>query len=531
MDVQPVIRSQTCPKFNLTVCYLAIMLMAGIMVVKWIPQLYSVFPVSFYLTLHTIIEFLGVVVSTAVFIVAWYNFQHTRSMQELIICLTFLAMGIISFAHALSYNGMPDFFTPNSVNKASTYWIFFRLLRAVGIFAAVVFRPKLLKAGAGALGYLFATVTLVVMAIVLIAVDPGVLPRMYVTGVGQTALKVVLEFVGIGLETVALIYLWMRKQYYMEDRFLTAALIFLIFSSVAFTLYSSAYDTYNLIGHIYMVAAFILILRGLFVGSVVRLYEANRFLEEQRRKLAEVNTELERLNQLKTDFLANTNHELRTPLTSIIGFTEMLLDRETGPLNEIQRDYLLEINDSSQRLLVDINNLLDLSKLEAGQMKVNLKNGSLVEVAGEVLRQFKPLFRQKNQHISAILPEQLPPMAMDREKVKKVLVNLLSNAHKFAPEEGCIGLIIEVQPDQDTVIVSVTDDGIGLNWAEADNVFEKFYQAEGASRRHEGTGLGLTLAKHFVELHGGRIWVASEPGQGTTFSFSLPLGQINEEVV
>jgi len=348
MSLHPVVLCKNRIQLNYSIFYLICILMAGILVVKWFPQFYAVFPVPVYLTLHTIIEFVGVVVGTAVFIVAWYNFQHTRSLRELIICLTFLTVGIISFAHALSYNGMPDFFTRNSVNKASTYWIFGRLTRALGIAAAVFAKPIVLKrVRLEALRYLVPTVIVVVAAQILIALDLGVLPPMYVAGIGQTDLKVVLEYIGIVLETTALIYLMTRKQRDTDDRLMEAALLFLISSSVAFTMYSNAYDTYNLIGHIYMITAFILILRRLFVGSVVRLYEANRILEEQKQKLGEVNVQLEHLNQLKSEFLAHTNHELRTPLTSIIGFTEMLLNKETGPLNEIQKDYLMEINDSS----------------------------------------------------------------------------------------------------------------------------------------------------------------------------------------
>lgn len=533
MSLQPVVLSKARIQLSLSVFYLICILMGGILVVKWFPQFYAIFPGPFYLTLHTIIEFCGVVISTAVFLLAWYNFQQTRSIQELIICLTFLALGIISFAHALSYNGMPDFFSRNSVNKASTYWILGRLTRAVGMAAAVLAKPIVLKRVRGeALRYLVPTVTVVTAALIFIASDPGFLPPMYVPGIGQTGLKVILEYIGVALETMGLIYLLTRKQRDSDGQIMEASLLFLIFSSVAFTMYSNAYDTYNLIGHIYMITAFILILRRLFVGSVVRLYEANRVLEEQKKKLAEVNGQLEHLNQLKSEFLANTNHELRTPLTSIIGFTEMLLDKETGPLNEIQKDYLMEINDSSQRLMVDINNLLDLSKLEGGQMRAYIQTGSLDEVISEVLRQFKPIFRQKNQYADLRLPEDLPKVPMDREKVKKVLINLLSNAHKFSPDGTGIGIQVEVREDRESLVVSVSDEGTGLTPTESENIFEKFYQAQNTStRRHDGTGLGLTLAKHFVELHGGDMWVVSSLGQGSNFNFTLPLELRNQEVV
>ena len=182
--------------------------------------------------------------------------------------------------------------------------------------------------------------------------------------------------------------------------------------------------------------------------------------------------------------------------------------------------------------MVDINNLLDLSKLEAGKLRAYIQTGRLDEVISEVLRQFKPIFRQKNQHAVINLPEDLPKVPMDREKVKKVLINLLSNAHKFSPDGVGIGIQVEVRGERESLVVSVSDEGMGLTQAETENIFEKFYQAQNPSvRRHDGTGLGLTLAKHFVELHGGAIWAVSSPGQGSVFYFTLPLELRKQEVV
>ncbi|MHB9096005.1 MAG: sensor histidine kinase [Eubacteriales bacterium] len=519
-------------RFRYVMVSLFCLLAGSILVVYLIPQLYMVIPVPVYLTFHTILEFFSVVVSAAVFIVAWYNFQQTRNRRELIICLTFLAVGIIDFAHALSYKGMPEFFSANSVNKASTYWITGRLIQAAGILAATLVNPGLTRKQVNPLGYVFFTVTVVSAALVFIAADPNFLPHMYLEGQGQTAAKRVLEYVVIALQTAALIYLFTREKSWAAERHLEAALLLSIFSEIAFTLYSSAYDTYNLIGHIYKIGAFVSILRGFFIASVVRLYEANKVLDEKHKKLAEVNAELEKVNRLETDFLANTNHELRTPLTAIVAFTELLLDSETGPLNEIQKDYLLEVNDSSQKLLVEINNLLDLSKMEAGQMKLYIETAPLQEVISQVLRQLDPIFRQKDQQVTTRFPDHLADIPMDREKVKKIMINLLSNAHKFSPASGSI--LVEAVPSEDgnATTVNVTDNGVGLSKDQIASIFDKFYQIEGSlTREHHGTGLGLPLVSYFVKLHGGKVWVVSEPGHGSTFSFSLPLKLPTQEVV
>ena len=519
-------------KFNLMLIILSFVLLAGILLVYFFPLLYMVIPVPVYLTFHTILEFSSVVVSIAVFIVAWYNFRQTHSKRELIICLTFLAVGIIDFAHALSYQGMPEFFTPNSANKASTYWVFGRLIQAVGLLTAVLVKPGKPKKIVNPVSYLLFTIVSVVGVLVFVAVDVRQLPEMYREGLGQTSIKIISEYIVILIHAITFIYLFSRKKMKAAERHIEAALLLGIFSEIAFILYSSAYDTYNLIGHIYKIAAFISILRGLFIDSVVRLYQANRILQDKRRKLAELNTQLKKVNQLKTDFLANTNHELRTPLTAIIAFTELLLDEDTGPLNDIQKDYLQEVNDSSQKLLVEINNLLDLTKLEAGQMKVYRQLTPFHEVVSEVLRQLNPIFKQKQQQVTVKFADRLPNIPIDREKVKKVMVNLLSNAHKFSPAGESISVDAALSENRNYVIVNVKDYGIGFAEEQVAHIFDKFYQIEGSLIPQQyGTGLGLTLVKYLVELHGGSVWVSSKPGSGSTFSFKIPVNLPDQEVV
>lgn len=510
-------------RFNLVMVYLFLNAAFGILTVKLFPQLYVVFPTNLYLTMHNVAEIASVVISCAVFIVAWYNYKQSKRLYELLISLTFLAVGIIDFAHTLSYNGMPDFLTVNSVNKASTYWIVARLVQAVGFLAIVITTQSRIKKNLNSNIYLGITISVTILSVWYIALRGKGLPPMYQVGKGQTDAKLMFEYLIIGMEFAALVILSIKKsqstRYYLE-----AAILLGIFSEIAFTLYSSAYDTYNLIGHIYKIVAFICILRGLFVTSVVNLHLANRILRERRRKLNEANRKLERVNTLKTDFLASTNHELRTPLTAIIAFTELLMDKETGPLNEVQLDYLHEINESSQILLTEINNILDLSKVEAGRMKLHIEKAEICEVLQVVLRQLRPVFKQKKQKVEIVLLKELPSAFMDIDKIKKVFINLLYNAHKFSHEEGIITVEITLSEDSGGIQVNVRDNGIGLSMDQVANIFDKFYQVESTLNKHQhGTGLGLTLARHFVELHGGRIWVKSAIEQGSTFSFVIPL--------
>lgn len=497
--------------------YLLLLLFSGLMLVKLLPALYVRIDTPVYLTIHTSLEFLSIVVSLAVFIVAWYNYQQTTDFRELVICLTFFAVGLIDFAHTLSYNGMPVFLTGNSVNKASAYWIIARLIEGCGLLTAVIvpdrpasrfFRPVPLL-----------LLTSVVTSFVLIAVaydhDKG--PLMFIPGIGQTPLKIGLEYVVIGLKAVSFGLLFRERDDQATAYYLQAAFIFGIFAEIAFTLYSSAYDTYNLIGHIYKIGAFAFILRGLFVSSIVRLYETNRILSEQKRLLAEVNTRLAEADRLKNEFLANTNHELRTPLTAILAFAELLLDKDTGPLNETQRDYVNEIYDSGQQLLNDINNLLDLSKIEAGKMELQLEPVNVHATAERVARKFAPLLKQKDQQLKCNISD-IPTVWIDDQKIKKILYNLVSNAHKFTPDGGKINLEINYHPNQKELHFVIEDNGAGIRPEDTAVIFEKFRRVHKSAH---GTGLGLTLVKHLVELHRGRIWVESGPGRGSRFYFTV----------
>jgi signal transduction histidine kinase len=232
--------------------------------------------------------------------------------------------------------------------------------------------------------------------------------------------------------------------------------------------------------------------------------------------------ELKTASRHKSEFLANMSHELRTPLNAVIGFSEVLQDRLFGDLNEKQAEYVADIHTSGRHLLDLINDILDLSKIEAGRMELQV---STVELA-EVLESSVALMRERatRQGISVKL-EVNPTIGVieaDERKVKQVLFNVLSNALKFTARGGHVN--VTARSESDEVIVSVRDDGVGIAPEHQTRIFEEFEQV-GTAQLQEGTGLGLALSRRFVELHGGRLWVESAPGQGSTFSFNLPRTQ------
>lgn len=238
-------------------------------------------------------------------------------------------------------------------------------------------------------------------------------------------------------------------------------------------------------------------------------------------KLRELNSKIEAASTAKSQFLANMSHEFRTPLNAIIGFAEVLQDKIPGPLNTEQLEYLGDIHDGGQLLLRLINDVLDLSKVEAGRLELFYETFPIAQMVRETITTLRGLAGKKGLHIQMNLPPNLGLITADQIRFKQVLYNLLSNAVKFT-DAGEITVSAMIENQQ--LHLMVADTGIGLRAEDVDRIFVEFSQVDASySRRHEGTGLGLALSKRLVEAHGGRIWVDSIIGVGSTFHVALPL--------
>jgi signal transduction histidine kinase len=240
------------------------------------------------------------------------------------------------------------------------------------------------------------------------------------------------------------------------------------------------------------------------------------------REIADKSRLLEAASRHKSEFLANMSHELRTPLNAILGFSEVLAERMFGEVNEKQAEYLQDILSSGRHLLSLINDILDLSKVEAGRLELELGRFHLPTALDNAVT----LVRERATRHGITLTQAVDPgvgdVVADERKVKQILLNLLSNAVKFTPEGGRVDLTVTAA--EDGITIAVRDTGIGIAPEDQATIFEEFRQVgRDDARKQEGTGLGLTLAKKFVELHGGRIWVQSQVGQGSTFTFTLPV--------
>ncbi len=264
------------------------------------------------------------------------------------------------------------------------------------------------------------------------------------------------------------------------------------------------------------------------------LEEANRELTEKNRTLAALVDKLQEADRVKSNFLATVSHELRTPLTSVIGYSEMLLEGIAGELNEEQRDYVRTVMEKGDQLLQLITGILDISRLEAGEMKVRRVPFALAEVVRVAVSTVAPNALRKHVKLEVDVPADLPQALGDSDKTRQVILNLLGNAVKFTPENGTVRLAVTrggigraERPDGEPGLrVSVADNGIGIPIEHFARVFDPFYQVDNSStREYGGTGLGLSIVKRFVEAQGGQVWLDSELGKGTSFSFTLPVAR------
>jgi signal transduction histidine kinase len=266
-------------------------------------------------------------------------------------------------------------------------------------------------------------------------------------------------------------------------------------------------------------------LHDLYTGLEQRVAERTGELAITLRELEVKSRELEFASRHKSEFLANMSHELRTPLTSVIGFSEVLIQRMFGELNDRQEEYLRDILDSGRHLLSLINDILDLSKIEAGHLELELSTFWLPEAIEHSVQMLRETATRRGISVQLDIAEDLGVVEADLRRVRQILFNLLSNALKFTGADGTIQVTSRLTGD--AAEISVRDTGIGIAPEDQVRIFEAFQQARmAATETPEGTGLGLTLVNRFVELHGGRIWVQSELGAGSTFTFTLPVRQL-----
>jgi len=235
-------------------------------------------------------------------------------------------------------------------------------------------------------------------------------------------------------------------------------------------------------------------------------------------------TGMKTANQAECELLSNVSHELYTPLNAVIGLAELLEDSIPGEINEEQRQCIADILSSGRHLHRMIKGLLEMLSLKSSQLSIEKQRLSVAEIVRMATVRYRSLISEKRLVVSTDIPATLPEIEGDEKWLPQVMSNLLSNAVKFSHNRGTV--TIKAERKKDYIIISVTDTGIGISGDNLERIFDEFYQvSSGLSNKHPGLGLGLSLSKRIVEIHGGRIWVESNPGEGSTFYFALPYRQ------
>jgi PAS domain S-box-containing protein len=253
-----------------------------------------------------------------------------------------------------------------------------------------------------------------------------------------------------------------------------------------------------------------------------KVQEATAELAEQNELLRRQQIGLEQASALKSQFLANMSHEFRTPLNAILGYTHMLLNGVSGSVAEAQRKSLSRIDSNSRHLLALINDILDITRIEAGRMPLNLTNFVIPELIDEVMAELEPIIKRSNLAVTAKINGKLPSVKSDRQKVKQIVLNLLSNALKFTPS-GSVKITASYDMRGRAIVIAVRDTGVGIAAEDQPKVFEDFRQLDSSpARGYGGTGLGLSICRRLAQMLDGSIELQSEPGKGSTFALRLP---------
>lgn len=514
-----------------------------LIVVMFPAQLNRVMAPASYVIFHNIAEFFSIMVSLSIFGVGWFAYGQSRDKRALFLSAAFLAIGLMDFMHIMSNPAMPAFITPNSPNKSTQFWIAVRLFQAFAFLLSASVYPKsqsrLLS------NTVLMTTALVVPGVVFsgIIFFPAYVPDTFITGVGLTPFKKFSEYLVIVLLCAAALA-YRRRMARTGDRviiYYMAAFIVGIFSEITFAVYTRVFDTYNMLGHIYKIAAFFLIYKGIFIASVKEPYvrladvtvsrdELSKEVEERRRAEANVlklsedmvarNWELESVNKQLESFIYSVSHDLRAPLRSMAGFAKILVEDYAGMLDKQGMDYLARINRGSEKMTRLIDDLLHLSRISRQEMeRTEIDLNKMASSMVAELREANP-----GRSVEVSIMEGLKASA-DHNLIEIVLLNLLGNAWKFTSKTENARIEFGAF-ELSEIVYYVRDNGAGFDPDYKDKMFGPFQRLH-STDEFEGTGIGLTIVERIIHRHGGKVWAEGEPGKGATVYFTL--GKSNAE--
>lgn len=494
---------------------------------------------AIYLPLHTFMETFALVVACLIFGVGWNAYSIERPGNVLLLACAFLGVGLLDFAHTLSYLGMPDFVTPSHPDKALLFWLSGRGLEAGALLVACATPWQPLSRPASRYGFLAASLGITATVYWIGLFHMSWIPPLFVPGQGLTPLKLALEYAIIALQLCAAgLCLRSPAAQGSGKRHLLSAAGFTVLSELCFTQYAQLSDVFNLLGHIYKVMAYGMLYRCIFVESVQAPYaslsasqqevmqqkeraqaaeeHAKVLNQELELRVAERTAQLQAANQELEAFGYSVSHDLRAPLRSINGFCQILQKQYAGSLDEKGQDYFQRVLAASQRMGQLIDDLLQLSRLGRGDL--NRNPCDLTRMARNIAQHLQQGAPQRTVvfHIAEPMEAQ-----GDARLLQIVLENLIGNAWKFTA--GIPDARIEIGTDWQAArqIYYVRDNGVGFAPQYAHKLFMPFQRLHDAGQ-FEGTGIGLATVRRIVQRHGGRVWADSEPDAGAVFYIELP---------
>ncbi len=454
-----------------------------------------------------------VFVSLSIFGMTWFAYNKSRDNHALFLGSIFLIIGLFDLFHTFSYPFMPIFISTNIPEKSAFFWNMARIFSAPLLLASAYVYKDTLPALINKPVLLASSLVLTFITLITGLFYLDYLPAAYYSENGLSTFRII-QLLITSIIILYASYLYTRRiEKQKNEQFLIFGFIIVIFSDII-------YFSYLTSAYLLKITGFFFIHLALYKSSIEIPYEK---LVETEEKLKNAKEEAERANRIKSEFLANMSHELRTPLNSVIGFSQLMKEGMAGELNIKQEHFVDNILSSGTILLNLINDILDLSKIETEKMELVIERESLSAVIKETLSLIKEKAAKHNVKLETKLAPQLEYIEMDRMRFKQILSNLLDNAVKFSKHEGGT-VAITTEKEGDMAKISVSDTGIGIKKEDMGKLFQKFQQINSStSKIYGGTGLGLAISKHFVELHGGNITVESKYGEGTTFTFLLPI--------
>lgn len=474
------------------------------------------FPRDVYLPVHTTLEILVIAAGIATFAVQWFaaGAGAFREARALFIGPAILAASLLEAAHLLVFPGMPGLFGPATTERGIYFWLAARATTVFALLAALRIgreSESRLLGRKRLLGTSLALVALVVAAELLLPHDRA---WFFEEGTGLTPLKVTVEAILLGAAAVgALLHAraWTITREPVSGK-LAVALALTTYSEACFMLYGHAWDPFNVLGHVYLAVSFWFVFDALFVAALVRPYhELDALRAHVEDELVVTIRQLRHTTEQREDLLRAVSHDLRNPL-QIVVLQAQRLQRSADERSRRPSAAILAASRRMDRMLRDLS---DAARSETGAIELAPRPVPLRPFVAELLDQSDGAMEA--QRVENAVPEDVPPVLADPDRLDRILANLVGNALKYSQER----VVVHARPDGAHVHVSVSDRGPGIDGEDLPRIFDRYYRGQ----RHEGEGLGLGLyiVRKLVEAHGGRIRAESRPGEGSTFTFTLPI--------